>query len=64
MLYEDLQYLSITALALGVVAALLMLVTWLLHKACMKVKAWRQRRRMPGKLGGSFLEVELSWSHF
>uniref|UniRef100_A0A3P9LGQ8 Immunoglobulin V-set domain-containing protein n=1 Tax=Oryzias latipes TaxID=8090 RepID=A0A3P9LGQ8_ORYLA len=49
VLYEDLQYLSITALALGVVAALLMLVTWLLHKACMKVKAWRHRRRMPEK---------------
>ncbi|RVE65179.1 hypothetical protein OJAV_G00134040 [Oryzias javanicus] len=47
VLYEDLQYLSITALALGVVAALLMLVTWLLHKACMKVKAWRLRKQMP-----------------
>ncbi|XP_008424918.1 V-set and transmembrane domain-containing protein 5 [Poecilia reticulata] len=47
VLYEDLQYLSVTALALMVVAALLMLAMWLLHQGCRKLGAWRRRRRMP-----------------
>ncbi|KAM4743177.1 V-set and transmembrane domain-containing protein 5 isoform 2-T2 [Anableps anableps] len=50
VLYEDLQYLSVTALALMTVAALLMLTTWLLHKACRKIKAWRRRQQMPGQV--------------
>ncbi|XP_061575813.1 V-set and transmembrane domain-containing protein 5 [Cololabis saira] len=47
VLYEDLQYLVIAALALASLAALLMLATWLLHKACRKVKEWRRRKQMP-----------------
>uniref|UniRef100_A0A3Q2QCW8 V-set and transmembrane domain containing 5 n=1 Tax=Fundulus heteroclitus TaxID=8078 RepID=A0A3Q2QCW8_FUNHE len=47
VLYEDLQYLSVTALALMVVAGLLMLTVWLLHKACRKIQASRRRRQMP-----------------
>lgn len=47
VLYEDLQYLSVTALALMFVAALLMLAMWLLHKACRRIKAWRRKKQMP-----------------
>ncbi|XP_072248141.1 V-set and transmembrane domain-containing protein 5 [Leuresthes tenuis] len=47
VLFEDLQYLSISALALAFVASLLMLAMWLLHKACRKIKAWRRRKQMP-----------------
>ncbi|XP_014893891.1 V-set and transmembrane domain-containing protein 5 [Poecilia latipinna] len=47
VLYEDLQYLSVTALALMVVAALLALAMWLLHKGCRKLGAWRRQLRMP-----------------
>lgn len=49
VLYEDLQYLSVSALALACVAALLMLAVWLLDKAYRKIVAWRQRKQMPGK---------------
>ncbi|XP_005796965.2 V-set and transmembrane domain-containing protein 5 [Xiphophorus maculatus] len=47
VLYEDLQYLSVTALALMVAAALLMLAMWLLHRGCRKLRAWRRQRQMP-----------------
>ncbi|XP_035010422.2 V-set and transmembrane domain-containing protein 5 [Hippoglossus stenolepis] len=46
-LYEDLQYLSVSALALACVAALLMLLIWLLDKAYRRIVAWRRRRQMP-----------------
>ncbi|KAG7234900.1 hypothetical protein INR49_003637 [Caranx melampygus] len=47
VLYEDLQYLSVSALALACVAALLMLAVWLLDKAYRKIVAWRHRKQMP-----------------
>lgn len=47
VLYEDLQYLSVSALGLGFVAALLMLFMWLLNKLYRLVWACRRRRRMP-----------------
>ncbi|TNN77793.1 V-set and transmembrane domain-containing protein 5 [Liparis tanakae] len=47
VLYEDLQYLSVSALALACVAGLLMLVMWLLDKAYRKIVAWRRRKQMP-----------------
>lgn len=46
-LYEDLQYLSVSALALACLAGLLMLAVWLLDKAYRKIVAWRRRRQMP-----------------
>ncbi|XP_020781465.2 V-set and transmembrane domain-containing protein 5 [Boleophthalmus pectinirostris] len=47
VLYEDLQYLSVSALALGCVAALLMFCMWLLDRLYHRVRAWRCRKRMP-----------------
>ncbi|KAM9734303.1 V-set and transmembrane domain-containing protein 5 [Menidia menidia] len=47
LLYEDLQYLSVSAFTLAVAAALLMLGVWLLHEACRRIKAWRRRKQMP-----------------
>ncbi|XP_054884769.1 V-set and transmembrane domain-containing protein 5 [Poeciliopsis prolifica] len=47
VLYEDLQYLSVTALALMVAAALLMGAMWLLHQGSRKLGAWRRQRQMP-----------------
>lgn len=47
VLYEDLQYLSVSALALACLAALLMLAVWLLDKAYRKIVAWRHRKQMP-----------------
>lgn len=47
VLYEDLQYLSVSALALACVAALLMLSTWLLDRAYRRIVAWRRRKQMP-----------------
>lgn len=47
VLYEDLQYLSVSALALGCVAALLMLSVWLLDKLYRRVIVWRCKRQMP-----------------
>ncbi|KAK2846574.1 hypothetical protein Q5P01_009573 [Channa striata] len=46
VLYEDLQYLFIAALALGCLAALLMVAMWLLNMACKKIMAWRHRKQM------------------
>ncbi|XP_077467355.1 V-set and transmembrane domain-containing protein 5 [Stigmatopora argus] len=46
VLYEDLQYLSVSALALGCLAALLMLGMWLLNKAYRKIVACRHRKQM------------------
>uniref|UniRef100_A0A3Q1GQW3 Immunoglobulin subtype domain-containing protein n=1 Tax=Acanthochromis polyacanthus TaxID=80966 RepID=A0A3Q1GQW3_9TELE len=48
VLYEDLQYLSVSALALACLAGLLMLAMWLLDKAYRRIVAWRRRRKMPG----------------
>lgn len=47
VLYEDLQYLSVSALALACLAGLLMLTMWLLDKAYRKIIAWRRRKQMP-----------------
>ncbi|XP_077396301.1 V-set and transmembrane domain-containing protein 5 isoform X2 [Festucalex cinctus] len=47
VLYEDLQYLSVSALALACLAALLMLAMWLLDKAYRRIVAWRRRKQMP-----------------
>ncbi|KAM8905086.1 V-set and transmembrane domain-containing protein 5 isoform 1-T2 [Spinachia spinachia] len=49
VLYEDLQYLAVSALALACLAGLLMLAMWLLDKAYRKIIAWRRRKQMPGK---------------
>uniref|UniRef100_A0A3B4TFU8 Immunoglobulin subtype domain-containing protein n=1 Tax=Seriola dumerili TaxID=41447 RepID=A0A3B4TFU8_SERDU len=49
VLYEDLQYLSVSALALAFLAVILMLAVWLLDKAYRKIAAWRRRTQMPGK---------------
>ncbi|KAF3847147.1 hypothetical protein F7725_020175 [Dissostichus mawsoni] len=49
VLYEDLQYLSVSALALACVAALLMLSVWQLDRAYRRIVAWRRRKQMPGK---------------
>lgn len=45
VLYEDLQYLSVSALALAAVAALLMLTMWLLNKLYDKILAWRRSKQ-------------------
>ncbi|XP_068174386.1 V-set and transmembrane domain-containing protein 5 [Antennarius striatus] len=45
VLYEDLQYLSVSGLALSAIAGLLMLAMWLLNKAYGKISAWRSRRK-------------------
>ncbi|XP_061537837.1 V-set and transmembrane domain-containing protein 5 [Phycodurus eques] len=47
VLYEDLQYLSVSALALACLAGLLMLTMWLLDKAYRKIVAWKRRKQMP-----------------
>nr|XP_046245968.1 V-set and transmembrane domain-containing protein 5 isoform X1 [Scatophagus argus]XP_046245969.1 V-set and transmembrane domain-containing protein 5 isoform X1 [Scatophagus argus] len=47
VLYEDLQYLSVAALALAGLAGLLMLLVWLVDKLYRKVVAWRRRKQMP-----------------
>eukprot|EP00064_Thunnus_orientalis_P022718 superscaffoldBa00007919_g22933 len=47
VLYEDLQYLSVSALLLACLAGLLMLAMWLLDKAYRKIMAWRRRKQMP-----------------
>lgn len=45
VLYEDLQYLSVSALALAAVAALLMLTMWLLNKLYDNILTWRRRKQ-------------------
>lgn len=50
VLYEDLQYLTVSFLALACLAGLLMLAMWLLDKAYKKIMACKRRREMPGKL--------------
>ncbi|KAM3616124.1 uncharacterized protein V6R79_012695 [Siganus canaliculatus] len=47
LLYEDLQYLSVSALALACLAGLLMLAMWLLNKVYRKIVDWRRRKQMP-----------------
>ncbi|XP_029923706.1 V-set and transmembrane domain-containing protein 5 [Myripristis murdjan] len=47
VLYEDLQYLSVSALVLACLAGLLMLAMWLLDKAYRRIVAWRRRKQMP-----------------
>lgn len=49
VLYEDLQYLTVSFLALACLASLLMLTMWLLDKAYKKIMACKRRREMPGK---------------
>lgn len=49
MLYEDLQYLSVSAVALAGIAGLLMLTMWLLDKVYRRIVAWRQKKQMQGK---------------
>lgn len=47
VLYEDLQYLTVSFLALACLAGLLMLAMWLLDKAYKKTMACKRRREMP-----------------
>lgn len=49
MLYEDLQYLSVSAVALAGIAGLLMLAMWLLDKVYRRIVAWKQKKQMQGK---------------
>ncbi|XP_059931749.1 V-set and transmembrane domain-containing protein 5 [Gadus macrocephalus] len=48
VIYEDLQYLSVSALVLFCLAGLLMLSMWLLNRAYKKIKACRRRREQNG----------------
>ncbi|XP_026153414.1 V-set and transmembrane domain-containing protein 5 isoform X1 [Mastacembelus armatus] len=47
LLYEDLQYLSVSALVLACLASLLILAVWLLDQAYRKIVAWGRRKQMP-----------------
>ncbi|XP_054649691.1 V-set and transmembrane domain-containing protein 5 [Dunckerocampus dactyliophorus] len=47
VLFEDIQYLSVSAAALGCLTGLLMLSVWLMNKAYKKIAAWRRRKQMP-----------------
>ncbi|KAM9319117.1 V-set and transmembrane domain-containing protein 5 [Pholidichthys leucotaenia] len=47
VLYEDLQYLSISVVALTCMAGLLMLTMWLLDKAYRWIMVYRRRRQRP-----------------
>lgn len=49
VLYEDLQYLSVSAVGLAGIAGLLMVSMWLLDKAYWRIVAWRQKKQMQGK---------------
>lgn len=49
VLYEDLQYLSVSAVALAGIAGLLMLAMWLLDKAYKRIVAWRRKKQLEGK---------------
>lgn len=49
MLYEDLQYLSVSAVGLAGAAGLLMLSMWLLDKVYRRIAAWRRRRQSQGE---------------
>ncbi|KAM4627998.1 V-set and transmembrane domain-containing protein 5 isoform 2-T3 [Polymixia lowei] len=51
VLYEDVQYLSVSALVLACLAGLLMLSMWLLDRAYKKIVAWRCRQQMRGNAG-------------
>ncbi|XP_034024442.1 V-set and transmembrane domain-containing protein 5 [Thalassophryne amazonica] len=46
VLYEDLQYLSVTALALGCLIGLLMLAMWLLDRAYWKIHSQRHKKQV------------------
>uniref|UniRef100_UPI003AADD470 V-set and transmembrane domain-containing protein 5 n=1 Tax=Centroberyx gerrardi TaxID=166262 RepID=UPI003AADD470 len=46
VIYEDLQYLSVSAVVLACLAGLLMLAMWLLDKAYRKIVAWRHAQKM------------------
>lgn len=48
VLYEDLQYLSVSVLVLGAIAGLLMVTMWLMDKAYRHLKARRRKQQMPG----------------
>ncbi|XP_043115698.1 V-set and transmembrane domain-containing protein 5 isoform X2 [Puntigrus tetrazona] len=48
VLYEDIQYFIVFIIVLGLLSAFLMLCMWLLNKLHNYIKAWRQRRRLPG----------------
>ncbi|XP_030601289.1 V-set and transmembrane domain-containing protein 5 [Archocentrus centrarchus] len=47
VLYEDLQYLSVSFLVLACLAGLFMLIMWLLNKTYKKIKASKCIREMP-----------------
>uniref|UniRef100_A0A3Q4AQB5 V-set and transmembrane domain-containing protein 5 n=1 Tax=Mola mola TaxID=94237 RepID=A0A3Q4AQB5_MOLML len=49
VLYEDLQYLSVSAVALTCLAGLLMLTMWMLDKAYKKIVGWRLRKQLQGE---------------
>ncbi|XP_075871296.1 V-set and transmembrane domain-containing protein 5 isoform X2 [Nelusetta ayraudi] len=57
VLYEDLQYLSVSALALACVAALLMLTMWLLDKLYGRVVAWKCSKHVK-ELGNDATELQ------
>lgn len=48
VVYEDIQYFIVFIVVLGTLAAFLMLCMWLLNKLHNFIKAWRQRRCLPG----------------
>lgn len=60
MLYEDLQYLSVSAVGLAGIAGLLMLSMWLLDKVYRRIVDWRQKKQMQGK--GERLHRQMSVS--
>ncbi|XP_051966474.1 V-set and transmembrane domain-containing protein 5 [Xyrauchen texanus] len=45
--YEDIQYLVVSVIVLGILAAFLMLCMWLSNKLSRHIKAWREKRHMP-----------------
>lgn len=49
VLYEDLQYLSVSAVGLAGIAGLLMLSMWLLDKLYRRVVTWRRKKQKHGK---------------
>ncbi|XP_051535028.1 V-set and transmembrane domain-containing protein 5 isoform X2 [Myxocyprinus asiaticus] len=47
VLYEDIQYLIVSVIGLGILAAFLMLCMWLLNKLSRYIMDWSEKRRMP-----------------
>ncbi|XP_073673916.1 V-set and transmembrane domain-containing protein 5 [Garra rufa] len=47
VLYEDIQYIAVSVIVLGMLAAFLMLCMWLLNKLYNFIKVWRKQRCLP-----------------